>query len=127
MEETSEVGSSQRKSSHVGAVLVGVVMVGLVILVVAFDYAYTVHMNREAARMIDRMRVEERQRTKVAMAKLAQDQGFVLLNQGEQLPGSQMFLACSKASGLLYTGSLTPEGNADWEAQGERVETCSAR
>jgi hypothetical protein len=66
------------------------------------------------------------QQQKVKMAALAMEQGFVLLNQGEPLSGSQVFLACSKASSLLYAGILNARGEPEWNSIGERVTICPA-
>ena len=66
------------------------------------------------------------QQQKVKMAALAIEQGFVLLNQGEPLSGSQVFLACSRASSLLYAGTLNARGEPEWNSIGERVAICPA-
>ena len=66
------------------------------------------------------------QQQRVKMAALAVEQGFVLLNQGEPLPGSQVFLACSRASSLLYAGTLNARGEPEWNSIGERVAICPA-
>lgn len=68
-----------------------------------------------------------RQQHKVAMAGFARDHGFVLLNLGDPLPGSQVFLACSKASGLLYTGVLSFKGDPEWSHLGEYLASCPGR
>lgn len=66
------------------------------------------------------------QQQKAKMAALAIEQGFVLLNQGEPLSGSQVYLACSRASSLLYAGTLNTRGEPEWNSIGERITVCPA-
>jgi glucose uptake protein GlcU len=65
-----------------------------------------------------------RTQQKVAMANAAQHQGLVLLNEGIPLSDTQIFLACSKASSMLYVGSLKSDGRTDWDSLGERLVSC---